>query len=1655
MEQELWTLILKGDDIEAYNNRFHELALMCPDLVTPERKRLNGTSEDCLRGLRQMLPHQNPRQDTAKAYAAAPADDASYEAELADGKVVSTNTVLRGCTLALFNHVFKIDLLPTRLGSFDVIVGMDWLSYHRAVIADEKKLKDIPIVRDFPEIFSDDLSGLPPVREIEFCIDLIPGALPVVKSPYRSAPSEMLELSNQLKELQEKGFITPIHSPWGAPVLFVKKKDGALRMCIDYSELNKLTIKNRYAIPKIDDLFVKKMADENVPAPAPTRSDDQILPFVAWISVDILQNINFFRAFTASASIPAIYIQQFWNTLTYEAKTRAYSFHLDETRFVLDDNLLRGDLEITPIDQAHQFVSPPLGDAIMEFVNELGYPEGVITSINVDYAELVWEEFIQAIQTFLTDKANLGSPTKKGRKDKAHIILYCRFTKLIICHLGRTNNIHQRSASLFHLAEEDLRLGNLKFVPKGKEDEVFGMPIPNELISNNIRNAPYYNAYLEMVAKHDQKFVAKKERKKKIASAKQPKSKTATEKSSKPAPASKPKPAKEKPSKPSTAKPPKTKPAKEKSTKATPLQKAEKGKVAKVYNVKNSFQLVDEPDEEPTQPEPEPEPEPEQEALHTPKRRTTTDQFIFQRRTPATEKASTRPSTQPQDDTLVNIVRDTPSPVDAETGVDTDKTNSGGDTEILQFGDEQGNDVTEEVNLKDKTAEIDEDQAGSDPGETHESQPPPEQVFMDEDQAGPDPGESGVALDGPDPKPMHDEFMVDLYLKNLDDAYTIGDQFINDKATEDEPEKLNVESEVVSMVTVPIYQASSQFHQCPHPTTESELAARVAALEKKHFDLEQMNKNLDNTTRNLGSRAVYVALQAPLRDCFRDLPEADMKEMLHQRMFKTGTYKSLPEHVALYEDLEASMKRAQRDEFLAENDKSRKRRRDDLDPLPPQILISTKRNDMTLALQAHHSPQLYSNLPGRRLTLEKLLLAPPSNKDTGSAHHPKIKPRPEWLKPIPEEDRPATPKPAWVIPTSHIPEAVNNWANALATMYQAPVENSLLKKTGDMRTFMNWYCQKMGNTKLTQADLEGQAYEVIKAFYLDVVHLQFQMEECHKMLTKQIDWTTPKGDQVRIDISRPLPLSGPPGHVTIQTKFFFNKDLDYFRYGSKGRRPALSISKMKAARYHDFGLELLVPEHMWINDVCTYDISASYGISHWWFNRQKFYIDRHTTDSSRKVVRTHMRILSVVSIKAYSRYGYDYLKEITLRRADYQEYTIAEKDFKNLYPSNFEDLNMLLLQGWDAQGFEYKHDYTVIEFPCAVVFPVSNNERKIMRFNEIYKFSDGTLTNILEALDYRVKEYKVQVKIEMEIPHSSGVNFITACSYSTNTSIDLMKAQKFRFTKVKTASTPMETQNPLLKDEDADTDGDYARASLDRKSTIRGKAKKSVRLMMEKLFGMHKTYYCWVTTAGSKLMLLKPKTINGEVQLHSLVDGKKIIVTESTIRRDLQLEDADGIDCLPNSTIFEELTRMGYEKISQKLTFYKAFFSPQWKFLIHTILQCLSLKTTAWNEFSSTMTSVPQPSGPTNIVIDEAVHKELGDRLVRAATTASSIEAKQDSGNITKTRSKATPNEFSSLGTTSGGGPRCQETVTPPKSGRSGKVTMGCYVKVQKSRYRK
>ncbi|GJT32149.1 hypothetical protein Tco_0922568, partial [Tanacetum coccineum] len=298
--------------------------------------------------------------------------------------------------------------------------------------------------------------------------------------------------------------------------------------------------------------------------------------------------------------------------------------------------------------------------------------------------------------------------------------------------------------------------------------------------------------------------------------------------------------------------------------------------------------------------------------------------------------------------------------------------------------------------------------------------------------------------------------------------------------------------------------------------------------------------------------------------------------------------------------------------------------------------------------------------------------------DTDNAHIPKVSTT-TWFKPIPESERPATPEPEWTIPPNDFPEPEHNWANAYATTYKVPEENKLQRKTYDIGSFIKWFCRRTGKKKLCKADLEGPAFNLVKAFHKNSVFLQYQMDECHKLLTNKVDLSNPEGHQIPQNINEPLPLGGPPGQVTIQPQFFFNKDLDYLLTGDKERKIALSISKLKAARYLDFGLEELVPS-LWVESEREYDISAVYGITHWWFRRKEFYINKHSESSDREAVRSQMRILSVISVKVFEKYGYNYLREIILRRADYQEYKISEKDFKNLHPNDFEDLFLLNIQ---------------------------------------------------------------------------------------------------------------------------------------------------------------------------------------------------------------------------------------------------------------------------------------------------------------------------------------------------------------------------------------
>ncbi|GJX01597.1 putative reverse transcriptase domain-containing protein [Tanacetum coccineum] len=339
MEDEFYSMTVKGNDLKTYVRTFQELAVLCPTMIPNSEKlikvfigglprsiegnvtalkpqnldeaitiaqrlmdqvtkhvSMQGTNDhkrkfddrrtftnnnnyhnNSNNNNRNNDHHQqhNRRQEAVRAYAVTPTEDSR---ELQKSVLKSKQQCPQKSILA---ERQERSPRPKRSHGFDVVIGMDWLSkYHARIICDEKvihipidgetliiraqvmekksdkkRLEDIPVVREFPEFFPENLPGLPPVRQVDFQIDLLPGAVPVARAPYRLAPSETQELSNQLQELADRGFIRPSISPWGAPVLFVKKKDGSFRMCIDYRELNKLTVKNRYPLPRIDDLF--------------------------------------------------------------------------------------------------------------------------------------------------------------------------------------------------------------------------------------------------------------------------------------------------------------------------------------------------------------------------------------------------------------------------------------------------------------------------------------------------------------------------------------------------------------------------------------------------------------------------------------------------------------------------------------------------------------------------------------------------------------------------------------------------------------------------------------------------------------------------------------------------------------------------------------------------------------------------------------------------------------------------------------------------------------------------------------------------------------------------------------------------------------------------------------------------------------------------------------------------------------------------------------------------------------------------------------------------------------------------------------------------------------------------------------------------------
>nr|GEU95901.1 putative reverse transcriptase domain-containing protein [Tanacetum cinerariifolium] len=1241
--------------------------------------------------------------------------DYGYDVELADGQIIRVNTIIRGCTLNLLNHPFNIDLMPVELSSFNVIVGMDWLKmYHAVIVCDEKivhvpfendtliiwcdesnngnqlniisctktrkyllkgypfflanitsktikdkskekQLEDVPIVRDFSEVFPEDLPGLPPTRQVEFQIDLIPGAEPVARAPYRLAPSKMKELSDQLQELSDKGFIRPnpakIESvkDWASP-----KTPTEIRQFLGLAGYYRRFIEGFSKIAKpMTKLTQKKVmfdwGDKQEAAFQLLKQKLCSAPILA-----LPEGSKDFVAYCdASHKGLSVVLMQIEKVISYASRQlkiheKNYTTHdLELGAVVFALKIWRHYLDYDCKIRYHPGKANVVADALSkkEWIKPLRV-QALVMMIGLDLPKQILGAQTEARKPENLKKEDVGGmlienskDPKKFRKEKLEprtdgtlclnnrswfpcygdlrdLIMHESHKSKYFVHPGFDKVYQDLKVKVEHQKPSGLLVQ--PEIPQWKWDNItmdFVTKLPRTssgydtiwVIVDSLTKSKALGTRLDMSTTYHPETDGQSkrtiqtledmlrtcvidfgngwERHLPLVEFSYNNSYHA-------------------------------------SIKAAPFEAlygrkcrspvcwAEVGDAQltgleiiqettkKIVQIKQRLQAARDRQKSYAN-------------IRCKPLEIQVGDKVMLKVSPwkGVVRFGKRGKLNPRyigpfkDDASTDIIRESSSLTDAETGVDTDKTSSGGDTEILHINKDLGKGVDNQVNLDEKTIELDQGWAGLDPGKTPELRPQQEQEFMEEGHAGPDPGVSRVALAGLKPEPIHEEFMANVY---------------------------------------PNVHGSLNLPADEHAILQEPLKVVFMVIDLPH--------KINQTVNEVVEEAIHTALQASLRDHFRELPEADMKEILHRRIFESGSYKSLPEHVALYKSLEASKDRANRDEFLAEKDKLRKRRHDDQDPPLPPLDLDPK-----------------APIPNTA-DISDL-------EDTNSTHLPKIKPRPKWLKPISEEDRPETPEPDSSVPPNDLPEPENNWENALANSFKDPTENKLLRKTSDMGSFITLFYNRIGKKKLTKSELKGPAF----------------------------------------------------------------KDLEYLVSGDKGRRSALSLTKLKAAHYLDFRLKELVLS-LWNKSKRVYDISATYGISYWWFKHKEFYITRHDA-SDRSQVRSHMRILSVISLKTYKRYGYAFLKEIVLRRADYKEYKITEADFKistrmilrifNLWIRNIiirkhvEDLHLriesyqtklnLTQPDWDASDFMFKEDYTIVSKPRVVIYRNRNDQKKMMR----------------------------------------------------------------------------------------------------------------------------------------------------------------------------------------------------------------------------------------------------------------------------------------------------------------------------------------------------
>ncbi|GJR60953.1 retrovirus-related pol polyprotein from transposon TNT 1-94 [Tanacetum coccineum] len=921
-------------------------------------------------------------------------------------------------------------------------------------------------------------------------------------------------------------------------------------------------------------------AEQNVPAQPPTRTDEQIVPRSQWLTIG--KSNLLFNA------------QKIQKNPIFQI-----SFQVDEQWF--RSKVLRSTQKGSSnysFNPTHPFGIPPSGTRKTSGSDKPRPPK-----------------FLQCCGN-PSHKASLKNPKKKVTP---LLIPYGRFSMVIIYYLASNNNIHRRPDYAVHHTGDDFILGNLKFVLKGETVEVFGMAIPNPLITEAIQQSSYYPLNIvEMFAMNTKKT---------------------PQESASEQPATRRTP----PKKPTT-----TTPVKPSKSTLAPTKKPSKHKLPqKVRKGKPTFQLVDEDDEAQQESVPQDEgddpdlelakkmsleahqekgegegqapvggvtirdpvsettpklPEvvgkgkaivTEEQVAHSlidlSKKKRTTDQFILVRHDQTPHDSTTGPSSQPEDDTLEKVIH--------ESSLTSDSERTESETEVAApKGDKDQGEVDSSTVTSGVSIPI------SDPKKAYEALAGPDPEPMQEDQTGSNSRKLHVSLAGPNPEHMDDEFLATAYLKVHENLKLITDERVID----DNPERTKLDDALFKVLERHTAYLIKKYSVLPGPESIQNQESKKSPKEIIITKREQGEEKQDST-------------------------------------YSISTYGSFDSH----------------EDAMGLEGKSAKRRRHDSGasgsaqpPTKDDEQSSKKPRESDASTSKQHPALTFNSGMAITYTRDALLM-----KGTSQIWRTPITltfPRCRPLRGLSQFQKARDllhlnqngPFPRMI---SRKPE--NNWANTYATTYKVPAENKLQRKTYDIGSFMKWFYRRTGKKKLYKADLEGD----------------------------------------------------------------------------KERKISLSISKLKAARYLDFELEELVPS-LWVESEREYDISAVYGITHWWFTKKG--ISTSTNTVSPLLVMRPSRRWRILHVNQLSSQHVDKKPGDQNRVGDLQ---VGLKVYQTKI--NLERPN------WDAADYYFKEDYTIVPKPRAVVYRDRNDQRKLMRLNELHKFSDGTLTRVMEKLDQMVKDF--------------------------------------------------------------------------------------------------------------------------------------------------------------------------------------------------------------------------------------------------------------------------------------------------------------------------